>query len=267
MDTIRVLSLGAGVQSSTLYYLYTLNRLPPIDFAVFADTHHEPRAVYEYLDKLKALKGPKIYISSKGDLGENLSKIPFFTKHPETGKKGITWRQCTPDYKVAVVNKVIRGALGILPRKRMTYQVEVVLGFSTDEKKRMFTSPDVKWKTLSYPLIEKLDWSRTDCMEFMAKTHLGTPPRSACVFCPYQSNEKWRDLKKNHPEEFERACQTDDSLRSDKRPEKLKGEPFLHPSLKPLREVVFDDKSDLVQTGLGLVRNDLDSACEGMCGL
>jgi hypothetical protein len=46
----RVLSLGAGVQSTTPPVLAADGQLPRLDAAVFADTGWEPRAVYDHLD-------------------------------------------------------------------------------------------------------------------------------------------------------------------------------------------------------------------------
>lgn len=51
--TIRTLSLGAGVQSSTLFLLAAEGRIPKPDVAIFADTGWEPAAVYQHLDRLE----------------------------------------------------------------------------------------------------------------------------------------------------------------------------------------------------------------------
>jgi 3'-phosphoadenosine 5'-phosphosulfate sulfotransferase (PAPS reductase)/FAD synthetase len=50
---LRVLSLGAGVQSTSLLLLAAEGGLPALDAAIFADTGWEPRAVYEHLDRLE----------------------------------------------------------------------------------------------------------------------------------------------------------------------------------------------------------------------
>jgi len=50
----RFLSLGAGVQSSTLALMIAHGELDPVDAAIFADTQWEPRKVYEWLDWLEA---------------------------------------------------------------------------------------------------------------------------------------------------------------------------------------------------------------------
>jgi len=53
VPTLRVLSLGAGVQSTSLLLLTAEGRLPALDAAIFADTGWEPRGVYEHLDRLE----------------------------------------------------------------------------------------------------------------------------------------------------------------------------------------------------------------------
>lgn len=52
-----VLSLGAGVQSTTLALMASGGELPKPDAAIFADTGWEPKAVYEHLDRLAAELG------------------------------------------------------------------------------------------------------------------------------------------------------------------------------------------------------------------
>lgn len=46
---LTVLSLGAGVQSTTLALMAAVDQLPRPDCAIFADTGDEPRATYEHL--------------------------------------------------------------------------------------------------------------------------------------------------------------------------------------------------------------------------
>jgi len=48
-----VISLGAGVQSSTMALMAANGELPKPDCAIFADTGYEPKAVYRYLEFLK----------------------------------------------------------------------------------------------------------------------------------------------------------------------------------------------------------------------
>ena len=53
-NPIHIISLGAGVQSSTVALMAHLGELTPKpEFAVFADTHAEPANVYKHLEFLE----------------------------------------------------------------------------------------------------------------------------------------------------------------------------------------------------------------------
>ena len=50
---LRVLSLGAGVQSTTLALMIEKGEVPMVDCAIFSDTQSEPSHVYKHLDWLE----------------------------------------------------------------------------------------------------------------------------------------------------------------------------------------------------------------------
>jgi hypothetical protein len=52
-NNLRILSLGAGVQSSALALMIEKGEVPMVDAAIFADVKGEPKAVYEWLAYLK----------------------------------------------------------------------------------------------------------------------------------------------------------------------------------------------------------------------
>jgi hypothetical protein len=135
---LEILSLGAGVQSTTVYLL-AMDGALHLDAAVFADTQDEPQAVYKHLEWLKSLRGPPIYVRSKGRLSSALTTVesakygkptrfaavPFFTKGAD-GEIGQTRRQCSREYKVEVVERCIRrDILGLQPRHRTPKTIEV----------------------------------------------------------------------------------------------------------------------------------------------
>lgn len=70
--TKRILSLGAGVQSTALLILAARGQFEPIDAAIFSDTGWEPRGVYEHLDRLEEEvakpNGIPVYRVSTGDI-------------------------------------------------------------------------------------------------------------------------------------------------------------------------------------------------------
>jgi hypothetical protein len=87
--TFDLLSLGAGVQSSTLYLLSCEGTIPRFDAAVFADTGWEPRAVYAHLDRLEATGKIPIERVSVGNIREDaldpahkFVSMPTFTLGP-----------------------------------------------------------------------------------------------------------------------------------------------------------------------------------------
>src|SRR5687767_9255899 len=90
-----------------------------LDYAVFADTQEEPEAVYAHLEWLRSLGGPLILINSAGKLGDDLihgknstgqrfASIPAFTSAVPGQAGGMLRRQCTAEYKIQVVERVIR---------------------------------------------------------------------------------------------------------------------------------------------------------------
>ena len=65
MKTLRVLSLGAGVQSSTLALMIHKGEIPMVDCAIFADTQAEPPKVYEWLKFIKETVNYPVHIVSQ----------------------------------------------------------------------------------------------------------------------------------------------------------------------------------------------------------
>lgn len=154
---LRALSLGAGVQSTTLALLAAHGEIGPMpDCAIFADTGWEPQGVYDHLAWLMSpnvLPFP-VHVVSAGNIREQLveagngkrwASIPAFAKTvtpagaevpvfdededgemieiatrrttTETVSVGMIRRQCTTDFKVVPIRRKIRELAG-LTRKR-----------------------------------------------------------------------------------------------------------------------------------------------------
>lgn len=91
---LRTLSLGAGVQSTTIYLLACSGVLPRYDAAIFADTGWEPGAVYQHLARLEAygaqVGGPPIRRVSAGNIRNDaldpehrFASMPLYVLGPE----------------------------------------------------------------------------------------------------------------------------------------------------------------------------------------
>jgi hypothetical protein len=272
---LRILNLGAGIQSTTVYLMMLRGEIPAADHAIFADTQEEPGAVMEHLRYLQSLNGPPIHVVTAGKLGDDLSRgenstgqrfasIPAFTAKTEGGtNEGLLRRQCTKEYKLNPIEKFIRRELLGLPKGgRVKGQVHQVFGISLDEAGRAarITRNASKWQIMEFPLIE-MRMTRLHCIEWLEA--YGLPhkvPRSACVFCPYKNNAEWRKLRDEDPEGWNRAVEIDAALRIPGRivNRGLNQKLFIHRSCKPLDQVDLSEK----QHSLGFAVE-----CKGMCGI
>lgn len=69
---LRYLSLGAGVQSTTLALMIEHGEVPAVDCAIFADTGWEPRAVYEHLTWLEGVLSYPVHRVTAGNLRQHV---------------------------------------------------------------------------------------------------------------------------------------------------------------------------------------------------
>jgi hypothetical protein len=284
MRQLRVLSLGAGVQSTTLALMVKAGELPPIDAAIFADTQEEGRETYRHLDWLEAeCRGVfPIYRRTAGKLGDDLMHgknstggrfvaIPAFQAEVEGRRVGIGQRQCTKEYKTEVVERCIRrDVLGLQPRQRIPREilVEQIIGLSYDEPSRVIRVREtfrerVKWATPAFPLFE-MQMTRRHCVDWLAR--YGVPhevPRSACVFCPYKTNEEWLRVKAC-TEDWARAVEIDRALRipGNVVNRRMIRSMYLHRSCVPLENADLRSRDE--RAGQSVM--SFDTECLGMCG-
>jgi len=69
---LRILSLGAGVQSSTLALKIKQGEIPMVDAGIFADTKGEPKAVYDWLEWLKKQLNFPVHTVTYRDLRQDI---------------------------------------------------------------------------------------------------------------------------------------------------------------------------------------------------
>jgi len=271
---VTVLSLGAGVQSSTVALMAAAGEIKPMpDFAVFADVGWEPAAVYRWLDELeKLLPFPVVRATHADGLRANIMRsltgnrcagAPFYTTsaaNPDKG--GMLRRQCTKEFKIVPIIKAIRTRLGFVPGQRVKgVKVTQWIGISLDEISRMKDSMH-GWMEHRWPLVD-LRMSRHDCLRWMETHGFPQPPRSACIGCPYRSNAEWRAIRAV-PSEWADAVEVDRAVRQGVDGERMPGVKetvFLHRDLVPLEEADLDTEEDKGQ--LSMFNNE----CEGMCGV
>lgn len=260
----NVISLGAGVQSSTMALMAAHGEIIPIpDAAIFADTKSEPASVYRWLDWLETQLPFPVYRVTAGDLGVVAATVrtskngnKYTQANPpawavnSSGKPSPIMRQCTQQFKIEVIQREIRRLFG-------KGEVQQWIGISLDEAHRMKPSRNARVVN-RWPLIE-LRMRRFDCLNWMTGHGFPKPPRSACVFCPFQSDREWERLKTEEPNDFARASVFEREFQIALADCGFTGGVYLHPSMKPLDTVDFSP--DTRQADLW------GNECEGMCGV
>jgi hypothetical protein len=329
MTVYNVLNLGAGLQSSRVLLGACRGELPKFDVAIFADTQWEPEAVYRNVEFLRGeaeMAGIQFVVRTAGNLredavefrrsrkssdGKRFASIPTFIENPD-GTQGQVRRQCTSEYKIAVVDKFIRRELLTLqPKSRVPKGVVVRqwFGISSDESGRatfpgvfkekkvgigrdLFGNPRTikvktwmprKWGEHIYPLLgqerlpnRKIRWvshlpkqeSRADCGAWLKLNYPRRPfPRSACIGCPFRSNDEWKRMRDETPDEWDDACDFDDAQRQadidgQGRRGILVGLSYVHRQLKPLRLVDLDGDGEKSGGGCGTLFDGMDGLCD-----
>ena len=266
-DVPQILSLGAGVQSTALLLMSALGDLPKLDGAIFSDTGWEPKVVYEHLDRIEREiakpAGIPIYRVGSGNIrndalnpNHRFASMPLYIKNRDGGD-GMTRRQCTSEYKLKPIKAKVRELLGAQPREDGTpgrvpagRYVEQWVGISTDERERALDqygnlkTGDVLYSRNRYPLLE-LGMNREQCIILLTKHGYGSTPKSACIGCPFHTNRQWRQLRDEHPEEWQDAVEFDAAIRGGSAKANASGKPllgqaFLHRSRLPLGEAPID---------------------------
>lgn len=270
----HIISLGAGVQSSTMALMAARGEIEPMPCAaIFADTQCEPESVYRWLGWLETKLPFPVYRVTAGSLEKNVleirqtsdgrrysrTEIPCFVRNVDGSHGKIKYRACTRDFKIMPLLKEQR-RIASVPRGCRDVRVMSWIGISVDEVIRMKDSRE-PWVEHRWPLIEKR-MTRADCLKWMADHGYPPPPRSACVFCPYHRDEEWVRLKTEEPQAFARAVKFEEQMQGAKcKSNNFRGIPFLHRSLTHLDQVAFDLDAESQPSRVW------GEECEGLCGV
>ena len=196
----QIWASGGGVQSAAIAALIVRGIYKP-DLAVIVDTEREQSTTWSYMDSVisPALASvgvtlqrvPKSQFATVdlygGKDGDSLLVPVFATQGGDVGKLPA---YCSNEWKRRVVQRWA-SAQGVS-------ECDMWLGISVDEMRRMSPGTE-KWKN-RYPLIEQR-MTRDDCVALVERMGWPTPPRSSCWMCPNHTQEEWRDIKENKPED------------------------------------------------------------------
>lgn len=197
MKTIDVLSLGAGVQSTTLLLMACHGEIDiKPDYTIFADTGWEPKKVYDHLKWLKtevAKYGIEVITTDNGNIredilkavnGERFASLPFFVISEIPIYEGDN-QEHDPnqilmfdmDFMLEDIEPTERKIIGYTIRKGMVrrqctneYKIKVIrkktrelLGYSKGERVK---DKVIMWKGISTDEIQRMDMSRDKWIDF-----------------------------------------------------------------------------------------------------
>ena len=263
---LRTLSLGGGIQSTTLALMAAHGEIGPMPDVALYSPVGDAEATREHIRWLgsgnvlpfpvEELPEPEVTlrqaIQNRVEQTGRYVSIPAFLDGKKAGQDR---RQCTREYKVDRLNAAQRQKLGYKPRQRIPAgSVEVWIGYSTDEVVRAGAAFET-WAVNRFPLLE-MRMSLGDCIEWLKRHGYPIPPRSKCTFCPYRTDAEWRWLRENEPEAWADAIAIDRMIRDTPG---MRAKSYLHDSRKPLEQVDLGDGDDQRQ-GMLMV-------CETGCGL
>jgi 3'-phosphoadenosine 5'-phosphosulfate sulfotransferase (PAPS reductase)/FAD synthetase len=171
---MRILSFGAGVQTTALLFLYPER----YDYVVFADTGGEHESTYDYINN-HILPFCKKH---------NIQFVRVFNKYDKTlyeycwDKKivpSMKYRDCTSKFKIAPIRSFVRNVLKA-HRKNPIFQD---IGISYDEFWRSSVS-NVQYIINQYPLVDG-KFTRPQLKRIIKILGYPCPQKSGCWFCPF----------------------------------------------------------------------------------
>jgi hypothetical protein len=237
---IQLWSCGGGRQSAGIAAMIVQGKLPKPDHVCMTHLEWEMGEVWPYVrahiePAMLALGVPftaieRAHYATHGFWGGSNGLIPLLPVYKnQSGKASKLSEYCSGEWKRDVV---MRWAAQQPDWKERG--VDNWVGISVDEARRR-RAPRRVWIQPVYPLLDMHRATVSECLTAVRAVGWPEPPRSRCYHCPNQSDAEWAELT---PEEFEKACRTDEAIRM------VDPHAYLHKKLIPLRRVALDTADD-----------------------
>jgi len=240
----QVWSCGGGTQSCAIAALIVQGRLPKPDVAVICDTEYEKQSTWTYYETILkpqlATVGVDLVRIKRSEwanpwanrvvTAKGLALIPAFGLSETSGEVIKLSAYCSNGWKMEARRRWLSKTHKLKPA-----QIRTWLGFSLDEPKRWLKlegKPEIR-----LPLIHDVPLRREQSIRLVVE-EMGwpEPPRSNCWMCPHQRDDEWMLLQATNPSEFQQAIEFEQKLHT------TNPDLFLHRSLKPLDQVVFQPR-------------------------
>lgn len=213
-----VVNWGLGLDSSAVLLLMAEIGVRPRAI-IFSDPGSEWPETYAFRDDvfrpwLKRVGFPDVTIIDRNNCGinvrrhENLYERSIRTQTLPSAAYGRT--SCSLKFKAEAINAYLRHQEWCQEEWEAGRRIIKVIGYEAGEKRRYGNFAEFKNKRERrefvpyYPLV---DWGifREDLPGIFERHGLPVPRKSACWFCPYNTDEEWLRLREEHPLLFRNA--------------------------------------------------------------
>lgn len=271
---MKILSCGAGMQSTALALMACANKLlnenraesfnfrymekvPIYDAVLFCDLGLEPDWVMNQVLFIKEacewsgipfyILNSTLYEDYMNNFGtKRVTSIPFWSVD-ENGKKGRMMRNCTLDYKIAIMQNFVRWELlgykkGQRTKPEDIKAHEMHLGFSKEEEHRCKENKH-KMFINKFPLCE-MNLVRADNYAYIKDVWGLETKASACCFCPFHTNYFFQYIKENHKYDYDRTIEFDQMLEDQQPNTKIRSKLYISKSRKRIKDLQPEECKD-----------------------
>lgn len=206
----------------------------------------------------------------------NLVPSWVINKDGELGK--MMGRQCTVEYKISQIMKELRVLENVKSFSKKRHQINMMIGFTTDEIRRLKPSPQ-SYVTNVFPLVDDLNLTKEDCVNYVER-ELGFKPKSSvCNICYANDFKRCYDLFKNDKVAWDKITYLDNVMEHKNQPKIKAKEVYLFhwqaKKRKRLKDIDMDlehkERNKYYQLNIYDVMGDYDeeekNACMGGCFL
>lgn len=217
---MNIVSFGGGT-NSTAMIIGMYQKGIPIDLILFADTGAERPETYKYIDIfnnwLKEHGLIEITVVKYTDKNGNILTLEQdCMKVCNLPSIAYGFKTCSGKHKIGPQDKFCNNYDQCKEIWKQGEKVIKYIGYDAGEERRKtnafaFDIQDKKYKRI-YALID-WGWYREDCERVILEEGLPLPGKSSCFFCPSMKKQEIRDLRKNHPDLFDRAITIEENAK------------------------------------------------------
>lgn len=215
---MNMVSFGGGT-NSTAMIIGMYRKGIPIDLILFADTGAEMPHTYEFIETFNKWLNihdlPEIIIVRAVDKeGNMLTLEEKCLRYNALPSIAYGFKQCSVSHKISPQDKFCNNYKTCMDIWKSGGKVNKYVGYDAGEERRKKHVLDIQDKKYNkfYPLID-WGWYREDCVNVIQEEGLPLPGKSSCFFCPSMKKQEIKELRKNHPELFDRAIAIEENAK------------------------------------------------------